>query len=77
MNIQAEKLGLIEWIISLKDVSVIEKLKKIYIQDKTSNDWHNEISIEEKQSIERGLKNIEDGKVNSHKKAKSIYEKYL
>ncbi len=77
MNIQAEKLGLIEWIISLKDVAVIEKLKKIHIQDETTNDWHNEISIEEKQSIERGLKNIEEGKINSHKKAKSIYEKYL
>ncbi|MCD4794740.1 MAG: hypothetical protein K8R54_16000 [Bacteroidales bacterium] len=77
MNIQAEKLGLIEWIISLKDVSVIEKLKKIHIQDETTNDWHNEISIEEKLSIERGLKNIEEGKVNSHKEAKSIYEKYL
>ena len=28
MNIHAEKLGLIEWIISLKDVAVIENLKK-------------------------------------------------
>jgi hypothetical protein len=29
MNIQAEKLDLIEWIAKLNDVSIIKKLKKL------------------------------------------------
>jgi predicted transcriptional regulator len=77
MNIQAEKLGLIEWIARLNDSSVIEKLKKIYEENSQTSDWWNEISLQEKESIERGLKDIEEGKVHSHETARKVYEKYL
>ncbi|MCU4176928.1 hypothetical protein [Carboxylicivirga sp. N1Y90] len=77
MNIQAEKLGLIEWIAKLNDSSVIEKLKKIHEEDlQTSSGW-TEISEFEKESIERGLKDIEEGKVGAHDTARKIYERYL
>ncbi len=77
MNIQTEKLGLIEWIARLNDSSVIEKLKKIYEENSQSSDWWNEISISEKESIERGLKDIEEGRIHSHETARKVYEKYL
>ncbi len=77
MNIQAEKLGLIEWIAKLNDISVIEKLKKIYEENSQTSDWWNKISLSEKESIERGLKDIEKGNVHSHETARRIYEKYL
>lgn len=77
MNIQAEKLGLIEWIARLNDSSVIEKLKKIYEENSQASDWWNEISISEKESIERGLRDIEEGRVHSNETAKKVYEKYL
>jgi predicted transcriptional regulator len=77
MNIQAEKLGLIEWIAKINDSSIIRKLQRIHDEYAKTSDWWDEISIEEKESIQRGLKDIEEGRVHSHETAKSIYEKYL
>ena len=77
MNIQTEKLGLIEWIAKLKDSSIIEKIKEVREDYKKTSDWWDEISESEKQSIQRGLKDIEQGKVHSHKAAKEVYGKYL
>ncbi|MCF8297976.1 MAG: hypothetical protein K9J13_10565 [Saprospiraceae bacterium] len=77
MNIQSEKLVLIEWITKLNDLSIIEKLKKIRDDYSKTADWWDDISISEKESIERGMKNIEEGKVHSHETARKLYEKYL
>ncbi|MCD6598202.1 MAG: hypothetical protein J7L04_10965 [Bacteroidales bacterium] len=77
MNIQAEKIGLIEWIARLNDSVVIGKLKQMREDYSKSTDWWDEISIEEKKSIARGLKDLEEGRVHSHEMAKKIYEKYL
>ncbi|PKP07839.1 MAG: hypothetical protein CVU03_14020 [Bacteroidetes bacterium HGW-Bacteroidetes-2] len=77
MNIQAEKLGLIEWIARLNDSSVIEKIKRIHDDYSKTVDWWDEISTGEKESIEKGLKDISEGKVHSHETAKKTYEKYL
>lgn len=77
MNIQAEKLGLIEWIARLNDTSIIEKIKQIQDDYSKSHDWWDDISNVEKESVDRGLKDISEGKVHSHETAKEIYEKYL
>lgn len=77
MNIHAEKLGLIKWIAGLNDSSVIEKLKRIYEEDSKVSDWWNELSLSEKESIEKGLSDIENGRVYSYETAKKIYEKYI
>jgi len=77
MNIHAEKLGLIEWIVRLTDSAILEKLKRIHDEYNTSSDWWDDISSEEKESIDRGLKDIEEGRVYSHETAKKLYEKYL
>lgn len=77
MKVQAEKLGLIEWIAKLNDVSILEKIKKIHDEYAKNSDWWDEISVTEKESIERGLKDISEGKVYPHDTVKKIYEKYL
>ena len=77
MNIYLEKLGLIQWISELNDSSIIEKLKKFQTENSLSADWWDEISKEQKESIERGLKDIEDGRVHSHQTVRKSYEKYL
>jgi hypothetical protein len=77
MNIHSEKLDLIEWISKLNDISIIEKIKKIrknYIQSK---DWGDTLNQEEIESIEEGLKDLEEGRVHSHETARKVYEKYL
>ena len=75
MNISAEKLGLIEWIVKLNDISIIEQLKVVY--NKNDVKESRRISILEKKSIQRGLKDIKEGRVHSHELVKDIYEKYL
>ncbi len=73
MNIQSEKLKLIEWITRVQDNAIIEKLLRV----KEEADWWDEISIEERESIERGLSDIKKGKTHQHSSAKKLYEKYL
>jgi len=73
MNIQSEKLKLIEWITRIQDNSIIEKLLKV----KEESDWWDEISQEEKESIEKGLQDVKDGKIHQHATVKKLYEKYL
>lgn len=77
MNIQTEKLKLIEWISKLKDTSVIEKLSEIKENHCKSIDWADTLNKEEIKSIERGLKDFEQGRTHSHKTAREIYEKHL
>jgi predicted transcriptional regulator len=77
MNIQTEKLDLIEWISRLNDSSVIEKLRSIKDSYAKSKDWYADLNDEELASINRGLKDIEEGRMNSHEAAKQIYGKYL
>jgi len=51
--------------------------KKIHSENAVSIDWWDEISVSEKESIQKGLIDIEEGRVHSHDAAKKIYEKYL
>lgn len=66
MDIQAEKLKLMEWLKSLSDQSVIEKLKMFKETLSPSSDWWESLSEAERNSIDRGLSDIEKGKVISH-----------
>ncbi len=77
MDIQAEKLSLIEWIPRINDKSIISKLRSIQEDHIESGDWWSELNQEEKESIERGLKDIEEGRVHSNETVQKIYGKYL
>jgi predicted transcriptional regulator len=77
MNIQTEKLDLIEWISRLNDTSIIDKLRIIKSDYSKSKDWWDTLNKEEIDSINRGLKDFEEGRVHSHDSAQKIYEKYL
>ena len=77
MDIQAEKLGLIEWIAQLNDSAIIAKIKSIHDDYSRPTDWWDDVSTGEKESIARGLNDISEGRVHSHESAKKLYEKYL
>jgi predicted transcriptional regulator len=53
------------------------KLKKMQADYIGSSDWWDELDQQEKDSIERGLKDIEEGRVHSHETVQKIYGKYL
>lgn len=73
MDIQGEKLKLIEWLQSLTDQSIIEKLKlfKENLLDKT--DWWETLSEEEIKLIDEGLKDIKEGRTKPHSEVMKKY----
>lgn len=70
-----KKIELIQWLSSLEDKEIIEKL--IQFRRKAAKDWWDSISDDEKASIEKGLKDAEGKKMKSHISAKQRYEKWL
>jgi len=74
-NIQNKKIELIQWLSTLNDLSIIEKIIKL--REREKSDWWNEISVTEKKSLEKGIKDADAGKLNSHSDVKKIYEKWL
>ena len=74
-NIETKKLALIQWLTSLNDVSMIDKI--LELKQKETKDWWNEISNEEKESIEKGLSDAESGKLKPHSEIRKKYEKWL
>ena len=77
MNIQTEKLDLIEWISKLNDTTIIDKLRELKDDYSKSKDWWDTLKKEEIDSINRGLKDFEEGRTHSHDTARKVYEKYL
>jgi predicted transcriptional regulator len=77
MNIQSEKQNLIEWISSLEDETAIETIKEFKDSYFSKKDWWDEISEEEKISIDRGLKDAEEGRVISYERIKDKYKNWL
>ncbi len=75
LNILNQKLELIQWLSTIEDSSIIEKIMDL--RKKESKDWWNSISESEKESIELGLQDAESGKLNPHSKARELYEKWL
>jgi predicted transcriptional regulator len=76
MNLDREKLKIIDWIANITDESVIAKIKLLKDHPKET-DWWDEISDAEKASIERGLEDIKAGRVIDHSEVKKLYEKWL
>ena len=75
INLQNKKIELIQWLSTLDDKSLIDKLMKLRKKEKT--DWWNEISTDEQKSIEKGIQDADNGKLTSHSNVKKHYEKWL
>lgn len=75
LNIQNKKLELIQWLSTLEDSTIIEKI--IALRNNEAKDWWDSISETEKESIEQGLNDANSGKLNSHSSARKLYEKWL
>lgn len=73
MDLQSEKLKLIEWLSAIQDKDLIEKLKLFKDNLVSSNDWWEALSASEKASIDRGLSDIESGATIAHE---DIIKKY-
>lgn len=74
-NLQNIKLELIQWLATLEDNSIIQKI--VDLRNDQAKDWWNDLSKEEKASIEKGVFDANNGRIKSHSEAYKIYEKYL
>ena len=75
VNIQNAKIDLIQWLTTIEDRSIIQKIMELRNADK--EDWWNKISDTEKKSIELGISDSDFGNLKPHSEAKKIYEKWL
>jgi hypothetical protein len=67
MDIQAEKLELVQAILNIDDVSVIKKIKNLL--KKREHDWFDDLTDEQQESIKRGLEEADRGELISHEEA--------
>lgn len=74
MDIQSEKLGLIQWLAQLNDESMITRLKALRNE---KSDWWDEIGSEEKSEIEEGLIQADQGEVAPHSQIRQKFDKWL
>lgn len=73
MGHEAIKLELIEWLSTLEDGETIDYLKIVKDSNVSHDDWWQDLTSEQKTGIERGLKDIDTGRVTSHDKVKLRY----
>jgi predicted transcriptional regulator len=76
-NIVKDKLEVIQWITTLEDETLIEKLKLLMENASKKTDWWEQISETEKNAIDEGIEEVKAGKIVPQEEVKKIYEKWL
>jgi len=74
MASDALKLELIEWLTKLDDDETIEYLKIVKDSKSGNRDWWDDLSDSQKAGIERGLKDIDQGRTLSYEDVKNKYD---
>ena len=62
MGHESVKLELIEWLMKLEDDATINYLKIVKDSSTSDHDWWDDLTNEQKQGIERGLRDIDNGR---------------
>ncbi len=73
MKHESIKLELIEWLIGLEDDDTLDYLKVVKDSKTSQKDWWEDLTYEQKQGIERGLKDVEAGRIMPHDAVKKKY----
>lgn len=75
MNLQRTKLELIQWLSTIDNPSIIEKI--LAIRNNEKEDWWERLSALEKDSINKGIKEADAGNLKDNDQARKIYGKWL
>ncbi|MEI8114156.1 MAG: hypothetical protein WCI54_11025 [Bacteroidia bacterium] len=73
MGHEAIKLELIDWLTKLDDDETINYLMIVKDSCESHQDWWHELKDEQKAGIERGLKDVDEGRVTSYDTIKLKY----
>ena len=77
MNMQAEKLKLIQMLLETKDKELIQQVKALLSIHQKDADFWDEMPDTIKESVERGLRQSEAGEGIPHEKAVKRLSKWL
>lgn len=75
MDIQAEKLNLIQWLAGIDNEAIIQQFAALRKQQES--DWWDEISEEERAEIEEGLAQANHGELIPHDQVMAKYKQWL
>lgn len=75
-NIEKDKLEIIRWVTGLKDETSIQRLKMLK-DGAVNTDWWEQISDEERETINKGLEDVRAGRVKPHNEVRKLYERWL
>lgn len=73
MGYDSVKLEIIEWLTKLEDPDTIQYLKILKDSSSVNHDWWEDLTREQKEGIEKGLKDITEGRTVPHEVVKSKY----
>jgi hypothetical protein len=73
MEKEVIKLELIEWLTKLNDDETLKYLKIVKDSKSEDHDWWTDLTDEQIQGIQRGLKDIDEGRIVSHNDVKKKY----
>ena len=74
MNLETRKINLINWISSLQEADLIDKMEAI---QKENADWWDTINNKDKQAIEEGLVQLDKGEFLTRSQVRAkVKEKY-
>ncbi len=71
MNIQAEKLNVLQQIINSDDVSLIKDIKSLI--SNRDIDWFDGLSKSQQNDVSEGIRQLDNGNVFTHEQAKSKF----
>ncbi len=73
MGYEALKLELIEWLTKLDDKETISYLKIVKDANSSHSGWWDDLTENQKEGIERGLKDVDQGRTTAHEEVKKKY----
>lgn len=74
MRLETIKLELIEWLTKLNDIETLNYLKVVKESRSGNQDWWNDLTEQQRLGIQRGLKDIDEGRIVSQSDVKKKYE---
>lgn len=74
MNIEATKLELMHLLLQTQKETLLAKVKKVFEEEQV--DWWDDMDEEEKQEVETGLFQADNGELTSHGKVMKRFDKW-
>jgi hypothetical protein len=73
MEQETIKLELIEWLTRLNDIETLQYLKVVKESRLSNQDWWDDLTEQQIRGIQRGLQDIDKGRVVAHEDVKRKY----